>query len=190
MSAGNRRVLLWTAAVLGVVNLVLFFAYTAPRAARKRDVAARTAALDTELTRQREQLKDLRERSETITANRKDARTFLAAVSPADSSVVSVQREVESLARQQGLRIGTQSFHRETVKGLGLERFGIVMPVLGDYRQVTGLIGALESSPTFVTLDKISAHGGEQGLGGQGQVGLDMEFSYYFRARAPEGADR
>jgi Tfp pilus assembly protein PilO len=189
MSARTRRGLLWTAAVLGVVNLVLFFAYTAPRAARKRDVAARTAALDTELTRQREQLKDLRDRSETIAANRKDARTFMTTVAPEGAGVVRVLTEVESLARQQGLRVGTQSFQREPVKGLGLERFGIVMPVVGDYRQVTGLIGALEASPTFVTLDKISAQGG-QAIGGQEQVGLDMEFSYYFRAGAPDGAGR
>ena len=49
VSARVRLVLLWTAAGLALVNLVAFFAYTAPRAARKRDVAARTAALDTEL---------------------------------------------------------------------------------------------------------------------------------------------
>jgi Tfp pilus assembly protein PilO len=189
MSAGNRRVLLWTAAMLGAVNLVLFFTYTAPRAARKRDVAARTAALDTELTRQRERLKDLRDRAETISANRKDARTFMATVAPEGAGVVPVLSEVESLARQQGLRVGTQTFSREPVKGLGIERFGIVMPVQGDYRQVTGMIGALESSPTFVTLDKISAQAG-QGIGGQEQVGLDMEFSYYFRARVPEGTGR
>lgn len=189
MSERIRRALLWTAAVLAAVNLALFFAYTAPRAARKRDVAARTTALDTELTRQRAQLKELRERAETIAANRKDSRSFLDAVAPQGSSVVPVLIEVETLAREQGLRVGQQSFDREPVKGLGLERFGIVMPVQGDYRQVTGMVGALEASPTFVTLDRVSAHG-SQGIGGQEQVGLDMAFSYYFRVGAAGGANR
>jgi Tfp pilus assembly protein PilO len=186
MSARVRRVLLWTAAGLGLVNLVAFFAYTAPRAARKRDVAARTAALDSELARQRTQVQELRDRAETISANRTDARAFMAAqVGPADASVVPILIEVESLARKQGLRVGRQTFAREAVKGLPVERFGIVMPVEGDYRQVTGLVGELEASPTFVTLDKMSAQTSAAG-GPSEQVGLDLEFSYYFRA----GADR
>lgn len=189
MSGRVRKIVAWSAAGLGLVNLLAFFGYTAPRAARKRDVSVRTAALESELTRQRAQVEELRERSQTIAANRKEARAFMdAQVAPAGASVVPVLIEVESLARKQGLRVGQQGFQRTAVKGLAIERFGITMPVIGDYRQVTGLVGELEASPTFVTLDKMSAAGGQ---GAQpGQVGLDLEFSFYFRAEAGQAAGR
>jgi Tfp pilus assembly protein PilO len=184
VSARVRWLLVWTASGLALVNLVTFLAYTAPRAARKRDVAARTAALDTELARQRTQVQELRERAETISANRRDARAFMETqVGPADGSVVPILTEVESLARKQGLRIGRQSFSDEIVKGLAVKRFGITMPVEGDYRQVTGLVGELEASPIFVTLDKVSAQTAATG-GGSEQVGLDLQFSFYFRPGA------
>ena len=191
MSARVRLVLLWTAAGLALVNLVAFLAYTAPRAARKRDVAARTAALYSELARQRTQVQELRDRAETISANRRDSRAFMAAqVGPADASVVPIMIEVESLARKQGLRVGRQTFDLEVVKGLPVERFSIVMPVEGDYRQVTGLVGELEASSTFVTLDKMSARTSSAAGGASEQVGLDLEFSYYFRAGDDQGPRR
>jgi Tfp pilus assembly protein PilO len=182
MSGRVRRLLAWTAAGLGLANLVAFLAYTAPQAARKRDVAARTATLESELTRQRTQVEELRDRAKSISANRQDARTFMdEQVAPADASVVPILTEVESLARKQGLRVGRQSFERAPVKGLSIERFGIVMPVKGNYRQVTGLVGELEASPTFVTLDAVSA----RTTGAvQEEVDLDLEFSFYFRAAA------
>lgn len=188
MSGRVRRLLAWTAAGLGVANLVAFLAYTAPQAARKRDVSARTAALEGELARQRTQVEELRDRAQSIAANRKDARAFLEEqVARADASVVPILTEVESLARKQGLRVGQQSFERLPVKGLAIERFGIIMPVTGNYRQVTGLVGELEASPTFVTLDTVSAR---TTGGGQEQVGLDLEFSFYFRAGAGPKAGR
>jgi hypothetical protein len=184
MSPRLRRLIAWTAAGLALVNLVTFLAYTAPRAARKRDVAARTAALESELVRQRSRLQELRERAETIAANRKDARAFMEEqVAKPGASVVPILIEVEALARKQGLHVGRQSFSRLPVKGLSIERFGIVMPVEGAYNQVTGLVGELEGSKTFVTLDKMSAHSSVSGTSGE-QVGLDLEFSFYFR---PEG---
>ena len=48
-------------------------------------------------------------------------------------------------------------------------------------------MGELEASPTFVTLDKMSAR---TTAGGQERVGLDLEFSFYFRAGGDRGAGR
>lgn len=184
MSGRVRTVVLWAAAGLALVNLVAFLVYTAPRAARKRDVVARTQALDASLVRQRAQLAELRERAETIAANRRDARAFMdQQVAPPGTSVVPALKEVEDLARKQGLRVGQQSFSLEAVKGLPVERFGIVMPVTGAYRQVTGLVEELEASPRFVTLDKVAARTND-GV----QVGLDLEFAFYFRTGGAPGA--
>lgn len=191
MNERLRRLLLWTAGALALLNLGVFFAYTAPRAARKRDVAARTATLDGELVRQRALVAELRDRAATIAENRKDARTFMEVqVAAPDASYVPIMSEVESFARKQGLRVGHQNFTREAVKGLAIERFGITMPVEGAYRQVTGLVAELETSPTFVTLDKVSARTRQGATEGQDQVSLDLEFSYYFRTGAPVAAAR
>jgi Tfp pilus assembly protein PilO len=182
MSARVRRILVWAAAGLAIVNLAAFFAYTAPRAARKRDVAARVSSLEGDLARERTQVEDLRRRAETIAANRRDARRFMdAQVARPDASVVPILTEVESLARKQGLKVGHQTFAREGFAGLPIERFGIVMPVDGTYRQLTGLVSELETSPHFLTLDRMSAREAQ----GQEQVSLDLEFSFYFRTGAP-----
>jgi hypothetical protein len=94
---------------------------------------------------------------------------------------------VESLAQAQGLKVGSQGFGREEVKGLPLERFKISMPVSGTYDQVTGLVQELERSQFFLTLDEMAARtSGEDG----GGVDLNLQFSAYFRVGAEAAASR
>jgi hypothetical protein len=112
----------------------------------------RGAALEVDLARQRTQVEDLRVRAETIAANRKDARRFMESqMAPPDASVVPILTEVESLAREAGPAGRPPDLHAGRSRGLRIERFGIVMPVDGTYRQLTGLVAELETAPKFLT---------------------------------------
>lgn len=180
MSAPTRRRVFWAAALLGVANLAAYLAYTLPRSLQKRNVATRLTQLEGELTEERARFAEIKTRAETIAANRKESRAFLEGqLAGPGASLVPLLAEVESLARKHGLKVGTQEFARDTVKGLPLEKFGITMPVTGTYDQVAGLVQELEHSSYFLTLDEIGAHG--QG-GEQGSVDLRLLFSAYFRA--------
>lgn len=183
MSAQNRRRLFWAAGLLAVVNVAAYLVYTLPRSMQKRNVASRLEVLQGELTRESARVADLEARAETILANRKESREFLEVrVARPSASLVPILKEVESLARQQGLKVGSQGFAREPVKGLPLEKFAITMPVGGTYDQVAGLIQQIERSSYFLTLDEVGAR--KQGNEEEGTVELNLLFSAYFRAGA------
>lgn len=180
MSPALRRRTLWAAALLAVVNVAVYVAYTLPRSLQKRNVATRLTQLDGELKEERIRVDELRERAETIVANRKESRAFLdERVARPGTSLVPILAEVESLAREQGLEVGTQGFSRAPVKGLPLEKFEITMPVTGSYKQVAGLVQQLEHSTYFLTLDQIGARKQQSGEGDT--VDLSLLFSAYFR---------
>jgi Tfp pilus assembly protein PilO len=183
MSGAARRRTFWLAALLAVANVAAYFAYTLPRSLQKRNVATRLTQLESELKEERARLTEVKTRAETIAANRKESRSFLEErVARPGASLAALLDEVEKLARKQGLKVGSQQFSRDPVKGLPLEKFAITMPVTGTYDQVAGLVQELEHSTYFMTLDEIGARrlGGEEG----GDVDLRLLFSTYFRAGA------
>jgi Tfp pilus assembly protein PilO len=188
MSGSSRRKMFWAAGLLAAANVAAYVAYTLPRSLQKRNVASRVDLLKVELAEERTRTADLRARSESIVANRTESRSFLEDhVARPGTSLVPILKEVETLAKEQGLKVGTQGFTREAVKGLPLEKFEISMPVSGTYDQVAGLVQELERSSYFLTLDEIGAR--QQGNLGEGSVELSLNFSAYFRA-GPEGAPR
>lgn len=184
MSPTNRRRVLWGAALLGLANVATYLAYTLPRSLQKKNVASRVEQLTVELSEDRARVAALKARTQTIVSNRKDAREFMdSRIGAPGTSLVPILSEVESLAKGQGLTVGTQGFNRESVEGLPLDRFEINMPVTGTYDQVTGLLVQLEGSAHFLTLDQISARQ-QQGGTGEGSVALNLLFSAYFRGSA------
>jgi len=176
------------AILLGVANVAAYLAYTLPRSLRKRNVATRVEQLGVELAEERARVATLKARAEAIKANRTESRTFLdQKVARPEMSLAPILAEVELLAKKEGLEVGTQGFSRETVEGLPLDKFEINMPVSGTYEQITGLLVQLERSRYFFTLDTIAARHRESG--GQSGVGLNLQFSAYFR-RETEVASR
>lgn len=183
MSAKARRRVFAIAVLLAVANVGVYVAYTLPRSLRKKNVASRVEQLKGELAGDRAKVAALTARAEAINANRSESRVFLEEkVAAPGASLVPILAEVESLAKQQGLSVGTQGFNREPVEGLPLEKFEITMPISGSYDQITGLLVQLERSSHFLTLDEIAAR--QQTQPGQSTIALNLQFSAYFRASA------
>jgi Tfp pilus assembly protein PilO len=177
MNRLERRWVLVLVAALGL-NLVAYLVYTLPRSLQQKNLAARHQVLKSELDLERQRVAGVREASDTITANTRDARVFFQdVVSTRRPGLVSSLRSIEELASAQGLKVGAQAYKSEPIKGLPLERLQVGMPVEGNYRQLVAFLGGLEQfREQFLTLDQIVVRGNEGG-----QVKLDLVLSCYFR---------
>jgi Tfp pilus assembly protein PilO len=172
--------------VVALLNLAVYGAYSLPRSMEERAIATRTAVLKQELARQERGLEELRERAEAIRANREDARRFYRErVEERRASLVPILRHIEALATEQGLRVGDQRYTRKDVKSTRLERFQITMPVAGTYRQLVELMGRLEASSYFLTLDEVKVRGGVE----SGKAQLDLVLSCYFGKGAEQSRE-
>jgi hypothetical protein len=169
---GDRRLIGIAAGGALLLNGAVYAAYTLPRSLEQRSLASRVETLRKELELEQRRVEVSRERAEAIKGNEKDAADFYSkAIGARGASLVPILRAVETLAAEQGVRVGAQTYHWENVKGANLERLVTTVPVSGTYRQ-------LESSKHFLTLDEVSVRGAE---GGQ-EAHLEMVVSCYFRA--------
>jgi Tfp pilus assembly protein PilO len=177
MRPGRKRLLIALAVVLGL-NLIVFAAFTFPRSLQRRNLGERMASARQEVERERERVAALRASHDLVTANTRDTSEFFSrSIGLRGASMVPLLREVETVARERGLRVGNQSFSFEPVKGAPLDRFVVKMPVRGTYRELVGFVEALERSSLFVTLDEITVYGQQSG-----QAELQMVLSCYFRS--------
>lgn len=183
MRAPGRRVVVGALSALALLNLAVYGVYSLPRSMEERAIATRRAVLKQELVREQRVVAELRERAEAIQANKQDVRRFYQdRVEEREASLVSILRHIEALATEQGLRVVDQKYTPKEVKGALVERFEITMPVLGTYRQLVALMGRLEASSYFLTLDEVKVRGGTDA----GQAQLDLVLSCYFRKGAGE----
>src|SRR6185436_14434221 len=96
-----------------------------------------------------------------------DVKRFYGQTLGAKSSLLAVQRDMEAMARDLGLRVGNRSYSTEEVKGSeSIRRFQMTMQVKGTYRQLVSFLDRLERSPHFVTLDQVSLAHRETGAAG------------------------
>ena len=182
MNRLERRWILALLAVLGL-NLAAYLVYTLPRSLQRKNLAARHQVLQSEIELERQRVAGVRETSDAIEANTRDAQRFFQdVVGSRRPGMLTTLRSIEELATAQGLKVGAQSYDDQEVKGLPLERLTVQMPVAGSYRQLVGFLQGLErapDSPQFLTLDEILVRGTEGG-----QARLELVLSCYFRATA------
>lgn len=178
----NRLERRWIFVLLGILglNAAVFVTFTLPRSLQQRGLAERGQVLRREVELERQRVAAVRERSDAIQANLKDADRFFESTVPVrQSGLVPILKDIEDLAREQGLKVGGQSFNAEPVKGAPLARLAVSMPVTGGYSQLVGFLEGLEHLPHFITLDQMAVRSSR---GDQGQeTQLNLTISSYFR---------
>jgi Tfp pilus assembly protein PilO len=178
MKLFRRRRLLLPALVLLALNAGTYFAYTRPRAARERTIAARAVVLREEVAQERSRVEGLRQRARTIEGNTTDVGRFYQALGRKES-LLKIQEDIAGVARRLGITLGNRAYANEAVKGSdSLARFRITMPMSGSYRQVVSFLQGIEMMPHFVTVDSISLHD-DSGVGGR-STSLNVALSVYF----------
>jgi len=181
-----RRRLLVPFLVLAGLNLAVLLVYTLPRRMQEKNIASRVVVLREDVDRERRATADLRRRAETLESNNRDlARFYREVVGGRRVGLLPILEELEGTARSLGLDSPRRSYAPREVKGVaGLSRFEITMPVAGNYRQLGSFLGALERSPHFLTVDKVSLRQKEGSV-----ADLSIVLSAYFRGEEGLGAD-
>jgi Tfp pilus assembly protein PilO len=181
----RRRLLVPVLALLGL-NVVVFLAYTLPRRMQEKNIAQRVVVLREEVERERRAMADLRRRAETLESNHRDVtRFYREVVGGRRIGLLPVLQELEGMAEKLGLQSPRRNYAPKEVKGVaGLSRFTVTMPVTGNYRQLGSFLGALERSPHFLTVDKVSLRQKEGSV-----ADLAIVVSAYFRGEEGAGAD-
>ena len=161
-------------------NAAVFLAFTLPRSLAERSLASRAETLRAEVEREQRVVASLKERAEVIRSNGRDAERFYKdVVKGSKEDLLPTIQELEKSAEELGLTAVSRNYNEQDVKGLGLVRFGITMPLSGPYKQIVALLDRLERSSRFLIVDQIQ-------LRVRSDVGADLTFvvSAYFKADA------
>ena len=187
MKAARRRfdvrevapgVLIACGAIL-VLNLVVAIAVVRPQGARlealRRDNEPRLVAL--------KQRRAFVEGTEEFLGKLRQAETDLATLrsdvlSTRDRRMIETQLEIEKLAGKFGVDFEEIRFENDILKDQGVDRFGMVVPLRGGYRNLRKFIQAVESSPRFLVIEKVSL--GSADKGSEERLELKITLATYF----------
>jgi Tfp pilus assembly protein PilO len=162
-----------------VANLVFTLAVIRPQGVRleglRRDSEPRLNAL--------KQRRALVEGTEGFLGKLRQAETDLATLrseilSTRDRRMIETQIEVEKLAGQFGVDFEEIRFENDILQEQGVDRFGMVVPLRGGYRNLRKFIQAVESSPRFLVIEKVSLGSGDKG--GEDRLELRITLATYF----------
>lgn len=159
-----RRGLLVAGGLLLAVNSVAFATLTWPRLSsvrraenRAMEVTARKAALESVWAQ-------FTARKEVVARNRDDIATLRRdLLKDRAKDLFAAQREVETLARESGLRTRRSTYTMEDIRGTGLVRCLIDLPLDGTYRELTSFLARIETAKRFIVVDQMSLSRNEEG---------------------------
>ncbi len=151
-------------ALLLLSNAVAFAAFTWPRLNRVREaegraqqVSARRAALEALWER-------AASRKELLAQNRLDIESLTRdLLKTRGADLFLAQREIESLARAAGLNPKRSTYSMEEIKGTGLVRCEVALPLDGSYQNLTGFLARIERASRFIVVDQMALARDEEG---------------------------
>lgn len=171
----GRVVLLTVVAALGVVNALAFAAFTWRKLTEVRRSEARATEVEMRLDASEEALRVSKARQDAVSTGQKDIATFASRyLKPASTELLGTQREVESIAKAAGLKVRSAAYGIDPVKGSGMTRCEIDLPIEGSYRDVVDFIDRIESSHRFFTVDSLTLTRDDAG------TKMSLQVSTYF----------
>jgi Tfp pilus assembly protein PilO len=167
------------------LNLVVAAAYTVPRGLKRRDIALRAERLRNEVAEVRQTVGELARRDLTVRENEAAEKRFLGEVlGTREATLVPALSEIETLAREPGLKAGTRNFSPAAVKELPLLRLQVGVTLSGGYPKLVEFVRGAERAKHFITVDEVDLRetGAEEGGSSQGALGVQL--SAWFRGEA------
>jgi len=159
-----RRWLAMSGSLLLAVNLAVFAAFSWPRLTRVRraegraqEVSAQRAALErvwSQVISRREVL--ARDRTDIEILNRDHLK-------PRTDDLFAAQREIERIAKDAGLRPKRSTYALESIKGTGLVRCKVTLPLDGSYVNLTAFLGRIGATRRFIVVDEMALAQDDQG---------------------------
>lgn len=176
------------AAVAGL-NLILYLTLNLPRMHRESVAEGQVSNLTqnlSEVSRRVALMKDLEDRFET--ENGKVDAFYDDLLGSKDTRMVRIQREVRSIAASFGMDPEAINYQPEILDKVGLVRFQINVPLVGDYRNLRQFMSKIERSENFLIIDGVALGGSKDG---GALLDLNIQLSTYFNApeaKIPEPA--
>jgi Tfp pilus assembly protein PilO len=151
-------------ALLLVLNLVVFAAFSWPRLNRVRRAEGRAQEVSTQRAALEKVWSQVVSRREVLARNRKDIEILNRDhLKPRTEDLFAAQREIEILAKAAGLRPKRSTYAIESIKGTGLVRCKVTLPLDGSYVSLTGFLSRIGSTPRFIVVDEMALAQDEQG---------------------------
>jgi hypothetical protein len=147
-----------------LINGVVFAAFTWPRLNRVRraedraqQVSARRGTLETVWAR-------VVARKELVAQNRRDIESLTGDhLKSRGADLFPTQREIERLAKAAGLSPKKSTYSMEEIKGTGLVRCDVTLPLDGSYQNLTAFLSLIETTPRFIVVDQMALTRDEEG---------------------------
>jgi len=168
-------------AILGsvaILNLILYLMLNLPRMHRESQEEGRVTVVTqnlAEVSRRVSLMKDLDGRYETERG--KMEHFYNEILGTKDSRMIQIQREVRSIATSLQMDPETIAYTPEILDKVGLVRFGISVPLVGDYRNLRQFISRIEKSENFLIIDSVTLGGAKDG---GALLDLNIQLSTYF----------
>jgi Tfp pilus assembly protein PilO len=77
--------------------------------------------------------------------------------------MIAIQLEVDDLAREFNITAERISHDNEILEDEGLERYAMVVPLTGGYRNLRNFIRAVENSDEFLVVERVALARGQEG---------------------------
>ena len=163
--------------VLLALNVVAFLAFTLPRALQVQNLNRRVASLRAEADRERAQVEALKQRTDTIARNGRDAeRLYRELLEPRQNALLPALEEIHAAAEEEGIELGSETFAPSSAQGGRPASVQVSLPVKGSYRQIVGFLSRLERSKHFLVVESLIL-----GAAQPGEASLGVTVSAYFR---------
>ena len=167
-------------AAVAALNLILYLTLNLPRMHREsveeRRVEAVTQGLS-ELSRRVGIMKDLDQRFET--EKQKVDAFYNDLLGEKENRMIRIQREVRKIAAGLGMDPESISYQPEYLDKVGLVRFTVNVPLVGDYRNLRQFITRIENSENFLIIDSVTLGGSKDG---GALLDLSIQLSTFFSA--------
>jgi cell division protein FtsB len=181
----RQRLWIWVPAVLFfLANAVAFSVY-------KLGYAGRVDELDDEIHAQQEQVRQLDGSRQQIEAMIARVRTneeevqhlYTDRLSTRSRRLTRVTKEIKDMAQQAGMVPRSFSYPEEALEDYGLIKHSFVFSGLGTYAELRRIIGLIEKSPSFISIEEVNVTGNAEGP----ELRIDLTLSTFFAMDAEDG---
>jgi Tfp pilus assembly protein PilO len=175
-------------ATVAALNLALYLTLNLPRIHRETVEGQRVDAVTQSLSEISRRVGLMRELDHRFDTEKGKVDTFFGdLLGTKETRMIRIQREVRSIAASLGMDPESIGYQPEFLDKVGLVRFSISVPLVGDYRNLRQFINKIENSENFLIIDSVTLGGSRDG---GAMLDLSIQLSTFFSAPDMKGPEK
>ena len=153
---------------LFALNLLAFLAFTLPFSIIESGRAKEAVQLREVIAGKRGEIGAIRAEAETIRSNKEQTAGFYRMMPSCGAARVEMNLDLYQIATSLGVRWERQTMDEDMLKGASLLELKVAIPLTGTYERVGGFLQKIESSKSFLVVDRV-------GLRESAEAGTDLD---------------